>query len=72
MIARGQYSAYDLERGRLRPTYAPNPFLPSAGNYLSAAAAYGSIGLSPSELAQASQLERASADRALVGALGLS
>ncbi len=45
MIARGQYSAYELARGRLSPSYAPNPFLPSAGSYLSAAAAYGSIGL---------------------------
>jgi hypothetical protein len=70
-IARGEYSAYDLERGRLRPSYTPHPLLPSAGTYLSAAAAYGSVGLVPSELARASQLERASADRALVGALGL-
>jgi hypothetical protein len=72
MIARGEYSAYDLERGRLRPSYTPHLFLPSAGSYLSAAAAFGSIGLSPEKLARASQLERASADRALVGALGLS
>jgi hypothetical protein len=71
-IARGQYSAYELARDRLRPSYTPNVLLPSAGTYLSAAAAYGAIGLSPSELARASQLERASADRALVGALGLS
>jgi hypothetical protein len=71
MVAQGQYSAYDLERGRLRSSYAPNPFAPTAGNYLSAAAAYGSMGLSPSELARAPALERASADIALVGALGL-
>ena len=71
MIARGQYGAYELARDRLRPGYTPNPFLPSPGNYLSAAAAYGSIGLDPRELAGASELERASADRALVGALGL-
>ena len=70
-VARGQFSAYDLERGRLLPSYAPNAFFPTAGNYLAAAGAYGSIGLAPSELAQASQLERASADRALVGSLGL-
>jgi hypothetical protein len=71
MIARGEYSAYDLERGRVRPGYTPHPLFPSAGSYLSAAAAYGSIGLPPSELARTSQLERASADRALVGVLGL-
>jgi hypothetical protein len=71
MVAQGGYSAYDLERGRLRSSYTPNPFAPTAGNYLSAAAAYGSMGLPPSELARAPELERASADRALVGALGL-
>ena len=27
-IAQGQYSAYELERGRLSPSYAPNPFAP--------------------------------------------
>jgi hypothetical protein len=70
-VAQGDYSAYDLERGRLTSSYAPNPFLPTAGNYLSAAAAYGSMGLSPSELARAPEAGRASADRALVGALGL-
>lgn len=70
-IARGQYSAYDLERDRLRPGYTPNAFFPTAGNYLAAADAYGSMGLSPTELAQAPLPTRASADRALVGALGL-
>ena len=70
MIAQGQYSAYDLERGRLRPTYTPNQFSQRAGNYLSAAAAYGSMA-SLRRARKASQLERASADRALVGALGL-
>jgi hypothetical protein len=71
-IARGQYSAYDLERGRLRSSYTPNQFLPTAGNYLAAATAYGSMGLSPSELSRAPQVTRAAADRALVGSLGLS
>ncbi len=71
MIAEGQYSAYDLERTRLSSSYTPNPFAPTAGNYLSAAAAYGSMGLSPDELAGAPPPERASADRALVGSLGL-
>ncbi len=33
-LARGQYSAYDLERDRVAPSYTPNPFLPTAGNYL--------------------------------------
>ena len=71
MIFKGEYSAYDLERDHLKATYTPHPFLPTAGNYLSAASAYGPIGLSPSDLATAPAVERASADRALVGALGL-
>jgi hypothetical protein len=70
-VARGQYSAYDLERDRLRPSYTPSAFFPTAGNYLAAADAYGSIGLSPPELAGASPAIRAATDRALVGALGL-
>jgi hypothetical protein len=72
-LARGEYSAYDLEHDRLGSSdYAPSPFFPTAGNYLAAADAFGSIGLSPGELADASQTTRASADRALVGALGLA
>jgi hypothetical protein len=70
-IFQGQFSAYELERARLMPSYAPNPFFPTAGDYLAAAGAYGSIGLPPRELGQASQLVRASADRAMVGSLGL-
>ena len=70
-LARGQYSAYDLERDRVAPTYMPNPFLPTAGNYLAAATAYGSMGFPPAELATASSTVRVSADLALIGALGL-
>ena len=70
-LAQGEYSAYDLERDRVSPDYAPSPFFPTAGDYLAATAAYGSIGLSPRELASASETTRASADRALLGGLGL-
>jgi hypothetical protein len=70
-LARGEYSAYDLERARVDPGYAPNPFFPTAGDYLAAASAFGSIGLTPDELAGASEATRASADRALVGGLGI-
>lgn len=71
-LAEGEYSAYDLERDRVDPSYTPSPFLPTAGNYLAAADAYGSMGLAPNELATASQTVRAYADLALVGALGLA
>jgi hypothetical protein len=71
MISRGQYSAFDLERSRLNPAFRPNLFVPTAGDYLSATAAYGSVGLPPNELAGAPELVRASADRTLVAALGL-
>jgi hypothetical protein len=71
IISRGQYSAFDLERGRLNPAFRPNPFAPTAGDYLRAAAAYGAVGLPPDELAGAPELEQASADRTLVAALGL-
>jgi hypothetical protein len=71
-VARGQYSAYDLAGDHAKSDYRPNPFLPSAGEYLEAATAYGSIGLDPAELARAPQPERAAADRTLIGALGLS
>ncbi len=70
-LAQGEYSAYDLEGDRVDPDYAPSPFFPTAGDYLAAAAAYGSIGLPPGELAGASGTTRASADRALLGGLGL-
>ena len=71
-VAEGRYSAYDLERDRLDPSYTPNSFLPTAGNYLSAATAYGSMGLSPSELSGAAQAARVAADQALAGSLGLA
>jgi hypothetical protein len=70
-LARGQYSAYDLEHDRVDPSYTPNPFLPTAGNYLAATAAFGSMGLPPTELATASPTVRVYADLALIGALGL-
>ena len=70
-LARGEYSAYDLERDRVSPDYAPSAFFPTAGDYLAAADAYGSMGLTPGELAHASRETRASADRTLVGGLGI-
>ena len=46
-------------------------FEPSAGEYLEAAAAFGSAADSPAQLQAASSTERAAADPALVGALGI-
>ena len=36
-LARGEYSAYDLERDHVSPDYAPSVFFPTAGDYLAAA-----------------------------------
>ncbi len=69
--ALGQYSAYDLDGRAMDSSYAPNPFQPTVANYLAAAGAWGGVGLSPDELASASNPVRAAADRALVGGLGV-
>ena len=67
----GAYSAYELAGGRAVRDFRVSPFEPSAGEYLEAAAAFGSAADSPVQLEASSSTERASADPALVGALGI-
>ncbi len=67
----GAYSAYELAGPRAVRDFRVSPFEPSAGEYLEAAAAFGSAADSPAQLAASSSTERASADPALVGALGI-
>ena len=67
----GEYSAYELAGARAIGDFRVSAFEPSAGEYLEAAAAFGSAADSPAELAGASSTERATADVALVGALGI-
>jgi hypothetical protein len=67
----GQYSAYELAGSRAVRDFRVNAFEPSAGEYLEAAADFGSAADSPAELQASSSTERAVADPALVGALGI-
>jgi hypothetical protein len=67
----GQYSAYELAGSRAVPEYRASAFDPSAGEYLEAAAAFGSAADDPAELTASPFTERAAADAALVGALGI-
>jgi hypothetical protein len=70
--ALGQYSAYELAGSGLHRSYRPSDFETSAGEYVDAAAAYGSVADSPEALQTAPAIERRAADAALVGALGIA
>jgi hypothetical protein len=70
--ALGNYSAYEIAGSPLDESYKPGDFAPSARQYVEAARAYGSVADSPAELQTASALERAGADAALPGSLGLA
>jgi hypothetical protein len=67
----GEYSAFELAGSRVVRDFRVSGLEPSAGEYLEAAAAFGSAADSPAELAGSSFTERAAADTALVGALGI-
>jgi hypothetical protein len=71
--ARGQYAAYELAGDRVDPSYRVAPIgYPSAGDYLRAAAAYGSAAEPLGELPTASVATRQAADRALAGSLDIA
>jgi hypothetical protein len=70
-LAIGEYSAYEIAGDMLHRSYRPSEVDPSAGDYVDAAAAYGSVADSSAALQTASLIERRSADAALAGALGL-
>jgi hypothetical protein len=67
----GEYSAYELAGSRVVRDFRLSPLEPSAGEYLEAAAAFGSAADSPAELPASPFTERAATDSALVGALGI-
>lgn len=67
--ARGEYAAYELAGDRVDPSYQAQVFGYPAGDYLVAAAAYGSAAEPVGELATASLTTRRAADRALAGSL---
>ena len=67
----GAYSAYELAGPRAVTDFRVSPFEPSAGEYLQAAAAFGSAADSPTQLPTSPSTERATADSALVGTLGI-
>jgi hypothetical protein len=67
----GEYSAYELAGPRADSDFRVSGFDPSAGEYLEAAAAFGSAADSSAQLATAPATERVAADGALVGALDI-
>ena len=69
--ARGQFSAYEIERPRIDRSFVPNAFFPNAGDYLDASAAYGAIGRSASALPEEPLAVRTVADATMSGALGI-
>jgi hypothetical protein len=70
-VSTGQLTAYRIAGNQVNPNYAPSPLDTTAGLDLAAMARFGSAALTSPELLQASPLTRASADRALVGSLGI-
>ena len=67
----GRLSAYRIAGNDVIPSYQPDLLGPPAGLDLAAMRRFGSPALTPSELLDASALTRQSADRALVGSLGI-
>jgi hypothetical protein len=70
-IAKGQLSAFQIAGANVIPEYRPSPLETTAGLDLAAMARFGSPAVSGPALANASLLTRQSADRALVGSLGI-
>jgi hypothetical protein len=76
--ARAQFAMLDLARERVSPAYDPQLFYGDvalvstpAGEYLAAAAEFGSPGFTLTELARQTEEVRAGADRILAGAFGI-
>jgi hypothetical protein len=70
--ALGQYSAYEIAGSSLDPSYKPDEFAPSAGEYVKAATAFGAVSDSSTALLSAPPVERQNADAALAGSLGIA
>jgi hypothetical protein len=70
-VAQGDFTAYEMAGPRLHRNYSPSDLYPTAGQYLDAAAAFGSAAISPPELPATPLAERQAADSALAGTLGI-
>jgi hypothetical protein len=70
-VTTGQLTAYRIAGDQVNPAYQPTPLDTTAGFDLAAMARFGSPALTPAELLDASALTRQSADKALVGSLGI-
>ena len=70
-VTTGQLTAYRIAGDHVNPAYQPTSLDTTAGFDLAAMARFGSPALTPSELLDASAPTRQSADKALVGSLGI-
>ena len=71
-VALAQYTAYETAGPSLREDFQPSGFAPTAGEYVDAAARYGSVTEPAAELAAAPLVVRQAADDALAGSFGLA
>jgi hypothetical protein len=71
-VALAQYTVYETAGSSLREDFRPNELFPTAGEYVDAAARYGSVTEPVAEIGAAALLVREAADHALAGSFGVA